>query len=202
MNSEYDYLFKLLLIGDSGVGKSCLLLRFADDQYSDCYITTIGVDFKIRTVDLDGKTVKLQIWDTAGQERFRTITSSYYRGAHGIIIVYDVTDLDSFNNVKTWLHEIDRYANENVVKLLVGNKADLTAKKVVSYETAKEFADSLGIEFVETSAKNSTNVETAFMTMAREIMQKNASVQSGPKGAKPTVVPSAAKKESKGCCGK
>ena len=139
---------------------------------------------KIRTVDLDGKTVKLQIvlylllyifivqWDTAGQERFRTITSSYYRGAHGIIIVYDVTDQDSFNNVKTWLHEIDRYANENVVKLLVGNKADLTAKKVVSYETAKEFADSLGIEFVETSAKNSTNVETAFMTMAREIMQK------------------------------
>ena len=110
--------------------------------------------------------------DTAGHERFRTITSSYYRGAHGIIIVYDVTDQDSFNNVKTWLHEIDRYANENVVKLLVGNKADLTAKKVVSYETAKEFADSLGIEFVETSAKNSTNVETAFMTMAREIMQK------------------------------
>ena len=101
-----------------------------------------------------------------------------------------MTDQDSFNNVKTWLHEIDRYANENVVKLLVGNKADLTAKKVVSYETAKEFADSLGIEFVETSAKNSTNVETAFMTMARN------------KGAKPTVVPSAAKKDSKGCCGK
>lgn len=116
-------------------------------------------------------------WDTAGQERFRTITSSYYRGAHGIIIVYDVTDQDSFNNVKTWLHEIDRYANENVVKLLVGNKADLTAKKVVSYETAKEFADSLGIEFVETSAKNSTNVETAFMTMAREIMQKQVNVR-------------------------
>merc|ERR1712159_656276 len=103
MNPEYDYLFKLLLIGDSGVGKSCLLFRFADDTYQESYISTIGVDFKIRTVELEGKTIKLQIWDTAGQERFRTITSSYYRGAHGIIVVYDVTDQESFNNVKTWL---------------------------------------------------------------------------------------------------
>ncbi|XP_048491757.1 GTP-binding protein YPTM2 isoform X2 [Beta vulgaris subsp. vulgaris] len=138
MNSEYDYLFKLLLIGDSGVGKSCLLLRFADDSYLDSYISTIGVDFKIRTVDQDGKTIKLQIWDTAGQERFRTITSSYYRGAHGIIVVYDITDQESFNNVKQWLSEIDRYASNNVNKLLVGNKSDLTANRAVSYETAKK----------------------------------------------------------------
>ncbi|KAL8181159.1 UNVERIFIED_CONTAM: Ras- protein Rab-1A [Gekko kuhli] len=118
MNPEYDYLFKLLLIGDSGVGKSCLLLRFADDTYTESYISTIGVDFKIRTIELDGKTIRLQIWDTAGQERFRTITSSYYRGAPGIIVVYDVTDQESFNNVKQWLQEIDRYASENVNKLL------------------------------------------------------------------------------------
>lgn len=161
MNSEYDYLFKLLLIGDSGVGKSCLLLRFADDTYTESYISTIGVDFKIRTIELEGKTIKLQIWDTAGQERFRTITSSYYRGAHGIIVVFDVTDQESFNNVKQWLHEIDRYACQNVKKLLVGNKCDLASKRAVSTETAKELADSLGIQYLETSAKNSTNVSAS-----------------------------------------
>merc|ERR1712084_20482 len=115
----------------------------------ESYISTIGVDFKIRTIELDGKTIKLQIWDTAGQERFRTITSSYYRGAHGIIVVYDVTDNESFNNVKQWLHEIDRYACENVNKLLVGNKSDLTSKRAVSAEQGKEFADSIGIEFLK-----------------------------------------------------
>eukprot|EP01108_Squamamoeba_japonica_P005607 TRINITY_DN44_c0_g3_i1.p2 TRINITY_DN44_c0_g3~~TRINITY_DN44_c0_g3_i1.p2 ORF type:complete len:203 (-),score=64.28 TRINITY_DN44_c0_g3_i1:44-652(-) len=169
MNPEYDYLFKLLLIGDSGVGKSCLLLRFADDTYTESYISTIGVDFKIRTIELEGKVIKLQIWDTAGQERFRTITSSYYRGAHGIIVVYDVTDQVSFNNVRQWLQEIDRYACENVNKLLVGNKCDLTTKRVVDHEQAKDFADGLGIPFLETSAKDATNVEQAFMTMASEI---------------------------------
>ncbi|TLD10285.1 hypothetical protein PgNI_06048 [Pyricularia grisea] len=171
-SSMYDYLFKLLLIGDSGVGKSCLLLRFADDTYTESYISTIGVDFKIRTIELDGKTVKLQIWDTAGQERFRTITSSYYRGAHGICVVYDVTDMDSFNNVKQWLQEIDRYATEGVNKLLVGNKSDMADKKVVDYTVAKEFADSLGIPFLETSAKNANNVEQAFLTMARQIKER------------------------------
>ncbi|KAJ9459246.1 Ras-related protein Rab-1A [Diplonema papillatum] len=177
MASEYDYLFKLLLIGDSGVGKSCLLLRFADDTYTESYISTIGVDFKIRTIELDGKTIKLQIWDTAGQERFRTITSSYYRGAHGIIIVYDVTDVETFHNVKTWLKEIEKYATDNVSKLLVGNKTDLVVKKAVDHGTAKEYADSLGIPFLETSAKSSINVETAFVTMSSEIKKRMQSSQ-------------------------
>jgi len=172
MSPEYDYLFKLLLIGDSGVGKSCLLLRLADDTYTESYISTIGVDFKIRTIELDDKTIKLQIWDTAGQERFRTITSSYYRGAHGIIVAYDCTDQESFNNVKQWLEEIERYACENVNKLLVGNKCDLTTKKVVDHTTAMEYAKQLGIPFLETSAKNATNVEQAFMTMAAEIKNR------------------------------
>ncbi|XP_031567961.1 ras-related protein Rab-1A [Actinia tenebrosa] len=202
MNPEYDYLFKLLLIGDSGVGKSCLLLRFADDTYTESYISTIGVDFKIRTIELDGKTIKLQIWDTAGQERFRTITSSYYRGAHGIIVVYDVTDQESFNNVKQWLQEIDRYACENVNKLLVGNKCDLTTKKVVDFTTAKEYAESLGVPFLETSAKNATNVEQAFMTMAAEIknrMGPSPSAQ-GPGSNVKINSSSPVKPSSGGCC--
>ncbi|KAG0227507.1 GTP-binding protein of the rab [Actinomortierella wolfii] len=180
---DSDFLFKLLLIGDSGVGKSCLLLRFADDTYTESYISTIGVDFKIRTIELEGKTVKLQIWDTAGQERFRTITSSYYRGAHGIIVVYDVTDQDTFANVKQWLAEIDRYACEGVNKLLVGNKSDLTNKKMVEYTVAKEFADQLGIPFLETSAKSATNVEQAFMTMAKQIKDRMGAATVSNQGA-------------------
>jgi len=202
LNSEYDYLFKLLLIGDSGVGKSCLLLRFADDTYTESYISTIGVDFKIRTIQLEGKTIKLQIWDTAGQERFRTITSSYYRGAHGIIVVYDVTEMETFNNVKQWLHEIDRYATEGVNKLLVGNKSDLISKRVVDTATAKDLADSLSIPFLETSAKSATNVEQAFMTMAGEIKTRMATTPTarlGNQAALPVGKSTGASK-SNGCC--
>jgi len=202
MNPEYDYLFKLLLIGDSGVGKSCLLLRFADDTYTESYISTIGVDFKIRTIELEGKTIKLQIWDTAGQERFRTITSSYYRGAHGIIVVYDVTDEESFVNVKQWLSEIDRYASENVHRLLVGNKCDMTTKKIVDYTRAKEYADGLGIPFLETSAKNSTNVEQAFLTMAAEIRNRigSGSAASDTRSSNVKINASTPVKQSEGGC--
>ncbi|MBA0680502.1 hypothetical protein Golax_024739 [Gossypium laxum] len=156
---------------------------------------------KIRTVEQDGKTIKLQIWDTAGQERFRTITSSYYRGAHGIIVVYDVTDQESFNNVKQWLNEIDRYASENVNKLLVGNKCDLTASRAVSYETAKAFADEIGIPFMETSAKSATNVEEAFMAMAASIKNRMAS-QPAMDNARPTTVQmrGQAVDQKSGCC--
>ncbi|KAI9989859.1 hypothetical protein PInf_020146 [Phytophthora infestans] len=170
MSRDYDHLFKLVLIGDSGVGKSCLLLRFADDAFTESYITTIGVDFRFRTVKIDNKTVKLQIWDTAGQERFRTITSAYYRGADGIIMVYDVTSQESFDHVNDWLNEVNRYASEGTCKLLVGNKSDISDNKAVSYETAKAFADSLSIPFLETSAKNAQNVEEAFLTMASELI--------------------------------
>jgi small GTP-binding protein len=149
---------------------------------------------------LDGKTIKLQIWDTAGQERFRTITSSYYRGAHGIIVVYDVTDLESFNNVKQWLHEIDRYASDNVNKLLVGNKSDLTTKRAVSFDQAKEFADSLGIEFVETSAKNSTNVEKAFMMMASQIKMRYKPVAQGNNPSNVNLQGQSVNNKSGGCC--
>mmetsp|Transcript_39 Transcript_39/g.105 ORF Transcript_39/g.105 Transcript_39/m.105 type:complete len:203 (-) Transcript_39:148-756(-) len=166
---DYHDLFKVLLIGDSAVGKSSLLLRFADDTYDAVYTSTIGVDFKIRTVRQDSRVIKLQLWDTAGQERFRTITQSYYRGSHGIIVVFDVTDRNSFNNVKYWLEEVAKYSPRGVVKLLVGNKCDLISKRVVTTEEAQEFASERGITFVETSARSAQNVEVAFDKLCQEM---------------------------------
>jgi len=167
---DYDHLFKLLIIGDSGVGKSSLLVRFADNHFSGNYITTIGVDFKIRTIEIQGERVKLQIWDTAGQERFRTITSTYYRGTHGVIVVYDVTSGESFANVKRWLHEIDQ--NCDVVnRILVGNKNDDPDRKVVLTEDARRFADQMGIQLFETSAKDNINVEEMFRAITQLVLK-------------------------------
>jgi Ras-related protein Rab-1A len=172
MNPDYDYLFKILLIGNSGVGKSSLLLRFADDTFTDNFMPTIGVDFKIRTLEVDGRTIKLQIWDTAGQERFKTITSSYYKGAHGIIVVYDVTDKESFKNIDTWMNEVEKHASDNVSRILVGNKNDLEESRQVSTDEGKELADQYNIRFMETSAKESANVEEAFTLMTKEIKSR------------------------------
>jgi len=166
---DYDHLFKLLIIGDSGVGKSSLLVRFADNQFSGNYITTIGVDFKIRTIELNGERVKLQIWDTAGQERFRTITSTYYRGTHGVIVVYDVASGDSFANVKRWLHEINQNCDE-VSRILVGNKCDDPDRRVVLKEDATRFANQMGIQLFETSAKENINVEEMFRAITHLVL--------------------------------
>ncbi|KAK4687417.1 hypothetical protein P7C73_g2702, partial [Tremellales sp. Uapishka_1] len=186
---HYDFLIKLLLIGDSGVGKSCLLLRFCDDSWTPSFITTIGIDFKIRTIELDGKRIKLQIvrpfprhavappilhletkqWDTAGQERFRTITTAYYRGAMGILLVYDVTDDKSFNNIRTWHSNIEQHASAGVNKILIGNKCDWDEKRAVTLEQGKALADEFGLRFLETSAKANEGVEEAFFTLARDI---------------------------------
>ncbi|KAK2574154.1 Ras-related protein Rab-35 [Acropora cervicornis] len=168
---DYDHLFKLLIIGDSGVGKSSLLLRFADNTFSGNYITTIGVDFKIRKINVDGEMVKLQIWDTAGQERFRTITSTYYRGTHGVIVVYDVTSADTFVNVKRWLHEIDQNCDD-VLRILVGNKDDDPERKVVERDDAKKFAEQMGIQVFETSAKDNKNVEEVFNTITQMVLRQ------------------------------
>lgn len=141
-------------------------------MYNETHVSTIGVDFKIQTIHLNNRTIKLQIWDTAGQERFRSITSSYYRGAHGIVVVFDVANKDSFSNVKSWLQEIDRFATNDVQKLLVGNKIDLEEGRKVTEEEGQQLADSCGIPYIETSAKDSTNVEEVFRTVARNIMEK------------------------------
>ncbi|XP_010543444.1 PREDICTED: ras-related protein RABE1d-like isoform X2 [Tarenaya hassleriana] len=156
-----------------GVGKSCLLLRFSDDTFTTSFITTIGIDFKIRTVELDGKRIKLQIWDTAGQERFRTITTAYYRGAMGILLVYDVTDESSFNNIRNWMKNIEQHASDNVDKILVGNKADMDeSKRAVPTAKGQALADEYGIKFFETSAKTNLNVEQVFLSIARDIKQR------------------------------
>ena len=138
---------------------------------------TIGVDFKIRTLDSDDKVCKLQIWDTAGQERFKTITSSYYKGAHGIIVIYDITDRDSFNSVHTWMSEVEKYTNDNITRILVGNKTDLEEKRAVSVEEGQEMANHYCVRFLETSAKECKNVDQAFQLMTREIKNNVAQTQ-------------------------
>eukprot|EP00826_Nyctotherus_ovalis_P054154 TRINITY_DN707_c0_g2_i3.p1 TRINITY_DN707_c0_g2~~TRINITY_DN707_c0_g2_i3.p1 ORF type:complete len:210 (-),score=53.95 TRINITY_DN707_c0_g2_i3:149-778(-) len=170
--AEYNYLFKILLIGNSAVGKSCLLLRYTDDIFNENYISTIGVDFKIKTVTHRDSVIKLQIWDTAGQERFKTITGSYYKGAHGIMVVYDVTDRESFQAVEGWLAEVEKRAAKDVVKVLIGNKADLAGDRKVSYEEGLEMAKQWGMKFLETSAKSGTNVQQCFQMLTEEVDQK------------------------------
>uniref|UniRef100_A0A3Q1N471 small monomeric GTPase n=1 Tax=Bos taurus TaxID=9913 RepID=A0A3Q1N471_BOVIN len=159
MAKTYDYLFKLLLIGDSGVGKTCVLFRFSEDAFNSTFISTIGIDFKIRTIELDGKRIKLQIWDTAGQERFRTITTAYYRGAMGIMLVYDITNEKSFDNIRNWIRNIEEHASADVEKMILGNKCDVNDKRQVSKERGEKLALDYGIKFMETSAKANINVE-------------------------------------------
>ena len=189
------------MIGNSGVGKSCLLIRFTDDTWSDSYVTTIGVDFKIKTLDIEGKSCKLQIWDTAGQERFRNIISSYYRGAQGIMLVYDITDLESFQNLNTWLIEIEKNASKNVYKILVGNKCDMENERKVTVEQGKEFAEQYGMQFFETSAKNSTNVSDAFIAMTKEVMKNSGKKPINP-NPNPVILPKPGDgvNINKGCC--
>ncbi|CAG5116765.1 unnamed protein product [Candidula unifasciata] len=171
----YDLLFKLLLIGDSGVGKTCLLFRFSDDAFNTTFISTIGIDFKIKTVELGGKKIKLQIWDTAGQERFHTITTSYYRGSMGIMLVYDITNLKSFENISKWLRNIDEHATEDVEKMILGNKCDMEDKRQVPTSRGEAIAREHNIPFLETSAKANINVEKAFMSLAQAILNKTPS---------------------------
>ncbi|GMT27187.1 hypothetical protein PFISCL1PPCAC_18484 [Pristionchus fissidentatus] len=169
---QYDLLFKLLLIGDSGVGKTCILYRFSDDAFNTTFISTIGIDFKIKTIELHGKKIKLQIWDTAGQERFHTITTSYYRGAMGIMLVYDITNSKSFDNISKWLRNIDEHASEDVVKMLLGNKCDMADRRVVSKDRGEKIASDHNIRFLETSAKANINIDTAFYELAGAILEK------------------------------
>lgn len=166
----YDHLFKILIIGDSGVGKSCLMLRFCDDTFNEKQLATIGVDFKVKYLVEGGKRLKLAVWDTAGQERFRTLTSSYYRGAQGIILVYDVTQRETFTNLRNWLDEVRQHSShDNAIKMLIANKVDLPNQEVQRSE-GEEFALQHSMLFIETSAKTKKGVEQAFDEVVLKIL--------------------------------
>ncbi|KAJ8648273.1 hypothetical protein MRB53_001296 [Persea americana] len=169
IDHEYDYLFKIVLIGDSGVGKSNILSRFTRNEFCLESKSTIGVEFATRTLQVEGKTVKAQIWDTAGQERYRAITSAYYRGAVGALLVYDITKRQTFDNIERWLRELRDHADSNIVIMLAGNKSDLKHLRAVQEEDAKFLAEKEGLSFLETSALEALNVEKAFQTVLTQI---------------------------------
>lgn len=176
MSFPYEYIFKYIIIGDMGVGKSCLLHQFTENKFVPDSPHTIGVEFGTRIVEVMGKKIKLQIWDTAGQERFRAVTRSYYRGAAGALLVYDITRRITYNHLTSWLTDARNLTNPNTVIMLIGNKKDLDAQRDVTYEEAAQFAKENGLIFIESSAKTGENVEEAFLKTAKLIFQ---SVQEG-----------------------
>jgi len=210
-DEEYDFLFKVVLVGDSGVGKSNILSRFTRNEFNLQSKATIGVEFATRSINVEGKTLKAQIWDTAGQERYRAITSAYYRGAVGALLVYDITKGESFQNMTRWLKELKDHADDRIVVCVVGNKCDLRHLREVSEEEGKEFAEKNGVSTVETSALDSTNIDEAFQLLLTGIydgMKARRAESTEGEGETPgagTTVnlaptnPQAAKKQKK-CC--
>ncbi|XP_033940595.1 ras-related protein Rab-19 [Pseudochaenichthys georgianus] len=174
IEDSFDFLFKIILVGDSDVGKTCVVQSFKSGIYIGKQQNTIGVDFTVRTLDIDGKKVKMQVWDTAGQERFRTITQSYYRSAHGAMVAYDITRRSTFDSVPLWIREVEQFGAASVVLILIGNKSDLEAQRQVLFEEACTLAENNGVlAALETSAKEAQNVEAAFILMARELLARN-----------------------------
>lgn len=162
-NHHYDFIYKILLLGDSAVGKTCFLLRYADDTFSDSHISTIGLDYRLKLINIDqDKVAKIQIWDTAGQDRFKSITKNYYKGAHGIILIYDVTSEVSFANIKNWIQQIKENATDNVKIVLVGNKIDVEESRKISKQEGEKIAKENDIQFFETSAKMNIGVKETF----------------------------------------
>ena len=169
---QKELLYKILLLGDSSVGKTCFLMRYADNTFQEIHMSTIGLDYKLKNVQIDdGKIVKIQIWDTAGQDRFRSITKNYYKGAHGIILLYDVTSRKTFENVKNWVTQIKEEVSDKVTIILVGNKIDDESNRKVSTEEGEQMAKECGLNFFETSAKSGINIDTTFNELVKKTVE-------------------------------
>lgn len=173
MAKQYDVLFRLLMLGDSGVGKTCMLRRFTESEFDPSHISTIGIDFKMKTLEIDGVKVRVQIWDTAGQERYQTITKQYYRRAQGIIFVYDITNRSSFQHLAKWISDVDEYAPDMVQRILIGNKSDEESGRQVSKDQGSKLAETYGMDFFETSASTSSNINEAFAQVTELVLQSH-----------------------------
>ena len=172
---SYDALFKLVIVGDSGVGKSCFLLRYADNAFTESFISTIGVDFRFKSINVNDKIIRLQIWDTAGQERFRTITAAYYRGADGILIVYDITHRNSFSAITGWLEEALKYVDDGIPIVIIGNKSDRTDRQV-SFNELEEFGKKHNILYAECSARTGENIDNVLLELANKLLLKKEKI--------------------------
>jgi small GTP-binding protein len=211
VRNPYDYAFKVMLIGDSGVGKTCVLIRFKDGAFlSGSFISTVGIDFRNKTIEVDLKKVKLQIWDTAGQERFRSITHAYYRDAQALLLLYDVGSRKSFENTRAWLSEIKEYAPQEAVVMLLGNKCDISKERQVRREDGEKLAADYNVPFLETSAKTGMNVDLVFEAAARELITRE--IVNGPTKGNITISQNnqekfnigqyvSEKEQKPGCCG-
>ncbi|XP_047466155.1 ras-related protein Rab-15-like [Mugil cephalus] len=171
MSKQYDVLFRLLMLGDSGVGKTCMLRRFTESEFDSAHISTIGVDFKMKTLEIDGVKVRVQIWDTAGQERYQTITKQYYRRAQGVIFVYDITSEPSFQHIAKWASDVEECTPDKVQTILVGNKSDDEVGRQVTHEQGRKLAETYGMEFFETSATTSSNISESFIRLTELVLQ-------------------------------
>ncbi|XP_018938103.1 ras-related protein Rab-37-like isoform X1 [Cyprinus carpio] len=200
VNEYFDIAFKVMLLGDSAVGKTCILVRFKDGAFlGGNFIATVGIDFRNKVVTVDNMKVKLQMWDTAGQERFRSVTHAYYRDAQALLLLYDITRKSSFDNIRAWLTEIYEYAQKDVVIMLLGNKSDMAAERVITHEEGEKLAKEYGVPFMETSAKTGVNVELAFHAIARELKHRNIQQPHEPKFKIHDYIES--EKQKSNCCG-
>ena len=200
--NNFSVFFKILLIGDLGVGKSCVILRYVEGDFPGNIMSSIGVDFKTKQIELDEHSIKMQIWDTAGHEKFRTITTSYYKSAQAIIILYDITQKSSFEHIRNWITEIDKFGKQGVLKVIVGNKLDLENNRKISKEDAENLALKYGVKLWEVSAKDNTNIEEMFVDTIKTLLEKNSKIisESSSMGNNIKLSKNIKNKKNKKCC--